>query len=268
MEYLFLLGGILFGGAFFLLDSLGGLAFLRSGISFGLDPLSYHASSMGVGVREYFDTFIRLGEFREEYNELSIRVYEQEIDGAFFSILKEENQSLRKQIALADLDSTYTIAKTLGVVENDLMRVNRGQRDGVAVGDVVVLGDMYVGIVTMPDERASLVRLPTNSASSLEAVVVSGDLDEIRESADELRILTKAVVKGSVDGIRIENMSMNVSLKNGDIVVVNDPRVGQYLILGYLVGLSENPAATSRSGYVSPILDYDKLITVFVKIDS
>jgi hypothetical protein len=37
--------------------------------------------------------------------------------------------------------------------------------------------------------------------------------------------------------------------------------------LGYLVGLSENPAATSRSGYVSPILDYDKLITVFVKTE-
>lgn len=266
-EYISLLGGILLAGAFFLLDSLGGTAFLRTGISFAMDPVAYHGTALGSGVREYFETFVRLDEFREEYNELNIRVYEQEVESAFFSVLKEENESLRKQISLGDLDSSYTMAKTLGRVENDLLRLNRGQRDGIAVGDVVVLGNMYIGMITTVDDQGSLVRLPTNNASSLEAVVVSGDLDSLRLADEDSGILTKGVVKGSVDGIRIENMSMNVSLKNGDIVVINDPRVGQYLVLGHLVNLSDNPAATSRSGYVSPILDYDKLITVFVRTD-
>ena len=79
--------------------------------------------------------------------------------------------------------------------------------------------------------------------------------------------MSKGVIKGSSGGIIIENMSMNSNLTNDDIVVVNDSRVGEYLVLGRLQDISENPAATSRSGYVEPIIDYEKLITVFVRVD-
>jgi len=239
-EYVALLGGILLGVAFLLLDFLGAVSFLRAGISFAMDP--------------------------DEYNELTIQVYEQEVESSFYALLKEENESLKKQIALGDLEQKYVMAKILGGIEEDFLRINKGRKDGVAVGDVVSLGHMYVGLIVRVDLQGALVRLATNKASNLEVVVVSGDLDLLRKIKD-VKVLTKGIVKGSSDGIKVENMSMNASLQNGDIVVVNDPRVGQYLILGYLVGLSENPAATSRSGYVSPILDYDKLITVFVKTD-
>jgi rod shape-determining protein MreC len=265
-EYVALLGGILLGVAFLLLDSLGAVSFLRMGISFAMDPVAYQGSSAGGVVREYLETFIKLNEFRDEYNELTIQVYEQEVESSFYALLKEENESLKKQIALGDLEQKYVMAKILGGIEEDFLRINKGRKDGVAVGDVVSLGHMYVGLIVRVDLQGALVRLATNKASNLEVVVVSGDLDLLRKIKD-VKVLTKGIVKGSSDGIKVENMSMNASLQNGDIVVVNDPRVGQYLILGYLVGLSENPAATSRSGYVSPILDYDKLITVFVKTD-
>jgi hypothetical protein len=52
-----------------------------------------------------------------------------------------------------------------------------------------------------------------------------------------------------------------------DLVVVNDERVGQYLVLGSLVSLSQNPATTSRFGYVSPLADYDGLMSVFVIVN-
>jgi rod shape-determining protein MreC len=265
-EYVALLGGILLGVAFLLLDFLGAVSFLRVGISFAMDPVAYQGSSAGGVVREYLETFIKLNEFRDEYNELTIQVYEQEVESSFYALLKEENESLKKQIALGDLEQKYVMAKILGGIEEDFLRINKGRKDGVAVGDVVSLGHMYVGLIVRVDLQGALVRLATNKASNLEVVVVSGDLDLLRKIKD-VKVLTKGIVKGSSDGIKVENMSMNASLQNGDIVVVNDPRVGQYLILGYLVGLSENPAATSRSGYVSPILDYDKLITVFVKTD-
>lgn len=265
-EYVALLGGILLGVAFLLLDFLGAVSFLRAGISFAMDPVAYQGSSAGGVVREYLETFIKLNEFRDEYNELTIQVYEQEVESSFYALLKEENESLKKQIALGDLEQKYVMAKILGGIEEDFLRINKGRKDGVAVGDVVSLGHMYVGLIVRVDLQGALVRLATNKASNLEVVVVSGDLDLLRKIKD-VKVLTKGIVKGSSDGIKVENMSMNASLQNGDIVVVNDPRVGQYLILGYLVGLSENPAATSRSGYVSPILDYDKLITVFVKTD-
>ncbi len=265
-EYIVLLMGIILGIGFFLLDSLGAVNFIRTGFSFAMDPVAYQGNVTGGSVREYLETFVRLNEFREEFNELSLKVYEQEVESSFYAILKEENESLKKQISLAEFDQNYTMAKVFGGLENDFIRINKGERENIVVGDVVLLGNLYVGIVIRVDSEGSLVRLPTNKASNLEVVIVRGEIENLRMGED-IGILTKGVVKGSADGIRVENMSMSASLQNGDVVVVNDPRVGQYLVLGYLVGLSENPAATSRSGYVSPILDYDRLITVFVRTD-
>lgn len=266
IEYVVLLMGILLGIGFFLLDSLGAVNFVRTGISFAMDPVAYQGNLAGGTVREYLETFVRLNEFREEYNELSIKVYEQEVESSFYAVLKEENESLKKQVSLAELEQNYVMAKVLGGLKSDFLRINKGESEGVVVGDVVLLGNLYIGIIIRVDNQGSLVRLPTNKASNLEVAVVRGEVESLRMGED-IGILTKGVVKGSADGIRVENMSMSASLQNGDVVIVNDPRVGQYLVLGYLVGLSENPAATSRSGYVSPIFDYEKLITVFVRTD-
>jgi len=267
VEYLVLLGGVVLGIGLLILDSLGALSFLRTGISFVMDPVAYHGSNAGRGVRDYFETFGRLNEFRREYSELSMKVYEQEVDSAFYSTLKEENEALKKQIALGNVEQKYVLAKVLAPLENNLLRINKGKDEGIAVGDVVVLGNMYIGLVVEVDEKGSLVRLPSNAGSSLEVIVVEGDMEGARHM-ENILVLTKGVVKGAPDGIKIENMSMNAPLKNGDTIIVNDTRVGEYLVLGRLTGLSENPAETSRSGYVSPILDYDKLMTVFVIIES
>lgn len=267
VEYLALVGAIIFGVGLLILDSLGALSFLRTGISFVMDPIAYHGSYGGSEIRNYFETFGRLNEFRREYSELSMKVYEQEVDSAFYSTLKEENEALKKQIALGNVEQKYVLAKVLAPLEKNLLRINKGKDEGVAIGDIVVLGNMYIGLVVEVDEKGSLVRLPSNTGSSLEVIVVEGDIESAR-NMENISVLTKGVVKGAPDGIKIENMSMNAPLKNGDTVIINDTRVGEYLVLGSLVGLSENPAVTSRSGYVSPMFDYDRLMTVFVIIGS
>ena len=157
------------------------------------------------------------------------------------------------------------MAKVLNGEEYDFLRINKGESSGVVVGDVVTLGNMFVGIVTGVDRESSLVRLATNRSSNLEVIVVKKGVEEGKVRED-ISVLARGVVNGSADGIRIENIAMDADISNGDVVVVNDSKVGEYLILGYLVGLSENPAATSRTGYVSSIVDYNRLVTVFVRV--
>jgi len=265
-EYFVLLAAIALSVVFLLLDSLGALSFLRKGVSFVMDPVDYQGSILGRQSREYLEAFIYLKDFRDEYNQMSIDIYEKEVQAAFYAILEEENEALRKQISLGDIEQKYLVVKVLSTSDYDFLRINKGEKDGVVVGDVVVLGNMLVGLVTRVDVNGALVRVPASRGSNLEVVVVKGDIDELRVS-DVSNILTKGVAKGSSEGIRIENMSMSADIENGDIVVVNDSRVGQYLVLGYLTDLSDNPAATSRSGFVTPIVEYDRLVTAFVRID-
>lgn len=265
-DYLILLITFVLSILFLLLDTIGSLAFLRRGISFVADPIDYNANSLGTEVKDFLGIFVDLKNFKDEYNQMSIDIYEKDVENSFYTILREENDALKKQITLGDQKQEYVMAKVLGEEKSEFLRINKGEKDGIVVGDVVLLGNMYVGNVVVVDREGSLVRTPLNRASSLEVVVVSGSIDEVR-SEKEVNILSKGVVKGSSGGIVIENMSMNSNLTNDDIVVVNDSRVGEYLVLGRLQDISENPAATSRSGYVEPIIDYEKLITVFVRVD-
>ena len=264
-EYFLLVFSVFAGVLFFLMDTLGILSPLRSGISFVVSPVAYEASVIGREGREYLETFIRLREFRDEYNQLSIDIYEKEVENSFYTLLKEENESLKKQIALVGVDQNYIMAKVLNGEEYDFLRINKGESSGVVVGDVVTLGNMFVGIVTGVDRESSLVRLATNRSSNLEVIVVKKGVEEGKVRED-ISVLARGGVNGSADGIRIENIAMDADISNGDVVVVNDSKVGEYLILGYLVGLSENPAATSRTGYVSSIVDYNRLVTVFVRV--
>ena len=69
------------------------------------------------------------------------------------------------------------------------------------------------------------------------------------------------------DHISIENISKDVDIKDGDIVVTNDSKVGTYLVVGKLTGLSSNPAETSRSATVLPLVEYSNLMTIFVSVE-
>ena len=265
-DYLILLITFVLSILFLLLDTIGSLAFLRRGISFVADPIYYNANSLGTEVKDFLGIFVDLKNFKDEYNRMSIDIYEKDVENSFYTILRDENDALKKQITLGDQKQEYVMAKVLGDEKSEFLRINKGEKDGIVAGDVVLLGNMYVGNVVVVDSKGSLVRTPFNRATSLEVVVVSGSIERVR-TKESVDILSKGVIKGSSGGIIIENMSMNSNLTNDDIVVVNDSRVGEYLVLGRLQDISENPAATSRSGYVEPIIDYEKLITVFVRVD-
>ena len=264
-DFLFFPIGLVLGVLLLLADFLGLAGIPRQIISFVVEPLSYSSSTFGGEVRDNLKVFVEFGEFKKEYNQMKIDMYEKDVENAFYGVLKEENDSLKKQIKMGNLEARYVLSKVLSGENVEYIRINQGSGSGIVPGDVVSLGNFYVGTVSSADENGSLVRLASNKGSNLEVVVVRGGVEENRIASD-VKILSKGVVSGSSDGIKIENIAMNADVKNGDIVVVNDVKVGEYLVVGTLVGLSENPAATSRNGYVSTLVDYDDLVTVFVRI--
>ena len=65
----------------------------------------------------------------------------------------------------------------------------------------------------------------------------------------------------------IENISKNTSIAEGDYVIVSDEKVAGNLVIGEIPELSQDPASTSISGKVVPIMAFDDLISVFVCIE-
>lgn len=243
-----------------LFSSLGWLDTVTRGIGYVCDPIYTTSSSVANDIKEFFGTLTRISEFREEFNNMKLQIAEYEIQNLEYEQLKKENTDLKEQLELGNKKDIYVEATVLDHIETDSMIINVGLNDGILDGDVVVLGDSFIGIVIDVGQYTSKVRLPISKSSFLESYITS-----TAENSSQ-RILSKAVVSGSSDGIKIENIGMNSGVQNGDTVIVNDSKVGENLILGKLVGLSEDPATTTRSGYVSPIVDYYDLVNVFVRI--
>lgn len=244
------------------LNSVGWLNGTKSGVSYILGPVYTTSSNLAIGIREFFTTVVNISEFREEYNEMKIEIAEHEISNMSYQVLLDENADLKTQLNLANKEYKYIQSKVLDHIETDYMIVNKGSKDGVKKGNVLVLGEAFLGVTIEVGQYTSKVRLPISKSNFLEAYIISSNQET------EQRILSKAVVSGSSDGIRIENIGMNSGVKNGDIVIVNDSKVGENLVLGTVVGLSEDPATTTRTGYVSPAVDYYDLINVFIRTEN
>jgi rod shape-determining protein MreC len=242
-----------------LFSSLGWLESIESSIAYVLDPIYTTSSQIASNTEDFFSTLINISSFREEYNQMKIEIAQYEINNLEYQELLNENKDLKEQLKLKEKGYTYIQAEVLDHIETDYMIINVGQHDGVEKGGIVVLGEAYIGILIDVGQYTSKVRLPISKSSFLESYVLSSDIESNQ------KILSRAVVSGSADGIKIENIGMNSGVKNGDTVIVNDSKVGENLILGTIVGLSEDPAVTTRTGYVSPAVDYYDLVNVFVK---
>ena len=261
-----LLVGLVVAGIFFLLDTLSAVKPLRDGISFLFNPIYVDGKEVANEVKGYFGTVSKIDEFRKEFNELKVATYEKDINNAHYQVLLEENDSLRKQVTLGNMEKKYLLGKVLEVENISNMRIDKGEKEGVKKGAVVSVGNMFVGLVKSVDSEGALVVLPYSKSSTFKVFVTKVGVEE-GKIVKGVPILSKGVVRGGGDDINIENISMNSTVKDGDIVVTMDERIGGYFVLGRIANLVDNPAATSKSAKVAPLMDYDDLMTIFVEIE-
>ena len=242
------------------LGKMGWLEPIQIGASYIFSPIYETSANWGASFQEFFSTIGSVSEFRGEYNEMKLEIARYELENLEYQLLQDENEDLRTQLNLINREYSYIKGDVLDHIESDYIIINVGIKDGIGKGDVVVLGKTLIGIIIDVGRYTSKVRLPISKSNFLESYIINSD------SQKDQKILSRAVVSGSSEGIVIENIGMNSGVNNGDIVVVNDDKVGENLVLGTVVGLSEDPASTTRSGYVSPAVDYYDLTNVFVRV--
>lgn len=248
------------------LDGTKVLQPLRAGVSFLFQPISVDGSDLGSKINKKFGIIAQISKFQKEFNQMKLDMYEKDVNNSYFVVLQEERDALQKQLDLGNKENKYLMAKVLGEERTKSLRLNKGNSDGVNVGDAVSLGNLFLGVVDRVDEYSSKVMLPTVKGSSYEVFITKVGVEKSVVRKGGVQILSKAVIQGAGDHIRIENISTTSNVEDGDVVVISDPKVGDYLVVGKVVGLSSNPAETSRSGRVEMMLDSRYLMSVFINI--
>lgn len=261
-SYLFYL---LFSVILFLFGQTSFNKSIKYPFSYIFNPIYLSATQAGHSVKSWAEALLDASSYIQEYNTMREEIVRLKIENSERLLDYEEYNSLKEHISNADKKGEYTEAKILHLTNQNEIILNRGADSGVKKGDAVVIGRVFVGLVIDVNPKTSLVRLPLHTSSSYEVVVIPSTVNLNEKLHLDSFVVSKGVVLGKGEEIKIENLGINSSVNSGDIVLLKDEKVEDILILGSLVGITSNPASTQKNGVVEPIFDYSNILTVFIK---
>ena len=168
---------------------------------------------------------------------------------------------------LYDLDQTYADYKTTGAhvigkgTSNwfNTFTIDKGSKDGIKVDMNVIAGSGLVGIVTDVGKNYAVVRAIIDDTSNVSGMIlsnndnciVSGNLKSMTES----NMITFSNLEDSEDKV-----------STGDSVVTSNisDKYLPGLLLGYVTDLTEDNNNLTRSGEITPVVDFKHLQDVLV----
>ena len=180
--------------------------------------------------------------------------------------LLDDNKALRDQFATQNPSSQTLIPAVVvgapgfipGISVPENLIIDRGELDGVIVGDAVIYKDNLLGQVTKTTSYLSVVTLITNSSLSF--------------TAKTLKTQTLGVLNGEGGGdMVLNNVLLSDKLNIGDIVLtkgdLNEKGQGfpPNLVVGKIISVSKNPSDLFQKAEIKSLIDITKLNTIFVQ---
>lgn len=241
-------------------DGGGPLRFIAN---YTVIPMQKGISYVGRFMSDLSDNFETLEEMKKENEKLQSRVDELTIDN---TRLRQEQYELDRLRELYKLDENYSDYEKIGahVIANNGSNwftdftIDKGSDDGVKVNSNVLAGSGLAGIVTEVGPNYARVRSIVDDASNISAMMLStSDICIVR---GDLELLA--------DGrIRFEKLANNDNeIEVGEQVVTShvSSRFLQGLFIGYVSDVEVDSNNLTRSGYITPAVDFSKLQEVLV----
>lgn len=241
-------------------DGGGPLRFIAN---YTVIPMQKGISYVGRFMSDVSDNFETLEEMKKENKKLQSRVDELTIDN---TRLRQEQYELERLRDVLKLDENYSDYEKIGahVIANNGSNwftdftIDKGSEDGVKVDSNVLAGSGLAGIVTEVGPNYARVRSIIDDASNVSAMMLS--------TSDT------CVVRGDLelmaDGrIRFEKLANNDNeIEVGEQVVTShvSSRFLQGLFIGYVSDVEVDSNNLTRSGYITPAVDFSKLQEVLV----
>lgn len=201
-----------------------------------------------------------IDQLKEENMQLKTQLAKQEL-------ILRDNSALRDQFKTASPTSKILLPATIigmpsffpAVSFPEELILDKGEQDGVAVGNVVVYKDNLIGIITKINNHFSLVTVVGNKDTSF--------------TAKTAKTNALGVIKGQGSGqMLFDNVVLSDTLQVGDIVVTSGDTTftGQGyppgLVFGKITSIEKNPSALFQKANVVSLVDITRVPTVFVII--
>lgn len=236
---------------------------LRIVANYTVVPMQRGISYVGMWISDMSDNFETMKEMRKKNEKLQQKVDALTIDN---TRLRQEQYELERLRELFKLDENYSDYEKVGarVVANNGSNwfsdftIDKGTNDGIKVNCNVMAGSGLVGTVTEVGPDYARVRSIIDDASNVSAMILStSDTCMVR---GDLSLMS--------DGrLRFEKLANNDNkVEVGEQVVTShiSNRFVQGLFIGYVSEVEVDASNLTRSGYITPAVDFSKLQEVLV----
>ena len=241
----------------------GGRGPLRLLGSYTVIPMQNGISSIGRWMGDLTDNFKTLDELKKENDTLQSRLDEMTIDN---TRLRQEQYELERLQELYKLDQKYADYEKVGahVIANNgtnwfnSFTIDKGSNDGIKEDMNVLAGSGLAGIVTEVGPTYAQVRAVIDDESNISGMVLStSDLCMVR---GDLKLMS--------DGrIRFEKLPNNDNkIDVGEQVVTShiSSKFLQGIFIGYISEIEVDSNNLTRSGYITPAVNFSNLQEVLV----
>lgn len=226
-------------------------------------PMQKGINHVGTWLNDLADNFETLKTVKKENQKLQEQVDSLTIEK---NNLQQEQAELERLRELYKLDLNYSDYEKIGahVIANNgsnwfsTFTIDKGSEDGVKVDQNVMAGSGLVGIVTKTGPHWAEVRSIIDDASNVSAMMLStSDTCIVR---GDLTLMQDGV-------IRFEQLSKTENpIEVGEQVVTSytSSKYLQGILIGYVSEIHDDANNLTRSGYITPAVDFTHLQEVLV----
>lgn len=230
------------------------LSFLEKPTS-GIQSLSYNLFQK----TPFISVDSRVKKLEETNLELLSRV-------ADYEKLKRENAALSDQFRTPFPASRQLLKAQVigapsfvpGVSTPNVFILDKGLRNNIRIGSAVVVGNNLIGEITRVSANLSIVNLVNDPSLSFTARTENGAV---------------GIIKGG-GVLTLDNVLLSENLREGELVFtkgdVNQEGIGtpQDLIVGKIKSVEKNPSDLFQKAKIESLVNFAKLSTVFVYLES
>lgn len=237
------------------LNSIAGYVFV---------PMQKGINNAGSWLSSKANDFKTLGEVLAENKELKSQIDDLTTQ---LNKTKLEQYDLDNYRQLLDLDDQYADFDKIAahVIAMDgtnwfsTFTIDKGSKQGIAKGMNVLAGSGLVGIVTDVGPNYAKVRSIIDDSSNVSAMVLTTK-DNFNVSGSLMSMNKDKVLPFT------ELRDENNKVKQGDPVVTSyvSDQYQQGLLIGYIYSIEDNPNNLTKSGYITPVVDFQHLQEVLV----
>lgn len=229
-------------------------------------PFERGINSVGGWFRDKSDSLQDLADAQAEKQAL-----QEQVD----ALTLENSRLVQSQYRLQELEELYNLDQTYGeyhkvaanIIASDsgnwfnTFVIDKGSKDGIAVDMNVIAGSGLVGIVTKVGDNWAQVRAIIDDMSEVSAQVLStSDLCFVK---GDLQLMESGLIRLT----QLRDAQGNASI--GDTIVTShvSDKYHAGLLIGYINELSLDSNNLTRSGTLTPAVDFEHLHSVLVITD-